>query len=1752
MRFPLAASRRRIAIPVRSHGHTHRRRRLWTPEGLESRLLLSGNPTYYTVNLTSDTGASSGTDATTGYPSGDLLWALTQANNNTAGSVINFDSTVFASPQTITLSSTLVLSESGGPEVIQGPGGSLLTISGEDAGTAFVVEPYVSAILSGLTITGCSSSGIQNLQGYVTVLDSTFINNSSGDNGGGIDNVNGGALWVSDSKFISNSSAFGGGAIFGGTVTVDTSSFSGNISSEGGAIYGGATVTNSTFSANSASGSGGAIFCADCALTVANSTLAGNSAATSGGGIYVSGSVFGFQNTLTNVTITANRCNTVGSGGQGGGILAEQDSSVLLNNTIVAANLNAPPSSNSPDDVAGVMSEDSAFNLIGTQGGGGVDPINSGNQVGVSDPGLGPLGDYGGPTQTVPLLAGSPAIGAGRQSLAVDPNTGLPFTSDQRGQGFPRFYNDSVDIGAFESQLAPPKMTLTVTNTSDSGPGSLRDCLRANDLHGGDNPIVFDIPTTDPGYDPTTGSFTITLTSDGLSSIQDLILNGPGASSLVINGNHAHRVLETAPFEVASISGITLENGILGPQGYGGGIWNNRGTLTVNDCTFSDNGDSAGYGGGIGNEGSLTVTGCSFSGNSAGYGGGIENEGSLTVADCSFSGNSAGDSGGGIESVGSLTVGDSVFTGNNAAAGGGIAAYDLRIELQTINDCTFSGNSAKYAGGGISAYSPIISEVQVTNSTFSDNSAGAQGGGIGQVASQGLLQLVASNCTFTVNSSGGDGGGINLFRAAAYLTNDTITDNSAAVGGGVFCGPGTFYVINSIVAGNTASSTAPDSFAFIWSRGHNLIGNASGRGSHFVASDLVGTADNPIDPLLAPLGDYGGPTQTMPPRPGSPAIDAGDDSVLASPYNLTTDQRGAGYPRQFGSHVDIGAYEVGPSYLIGASTAPSVVQALVNAAAASTGSVTLQLQASSDAVVSTVIHAVNSVTPSVPLLTVTLDLGGGTYTTDTKVNTQSGVTLIIQNGTLIGGSPALVVDAGSVVLNQVTALNATNAPTILVNGGSLEVRRSTIQESTAFAQAALLVNGGTVDLGTAADPGGNVFNVNGAGTLIQNETGNPVSAVGDTFENNGTSAPSIFVLNPAANGALTLSGNASIVIPGAVVVDSSSKTALSVGGNAKLSAWATGVSVPDPLVGLASPSPTGLSNYGAFGLTGNTSQTITPGIYSQITVSGSARLTLNPGIYIIEGGDLTVTGNASISGTGVTIYNAGSNYPNSGGNFGGITLSGNGMFNLSAPTTGAYAGILIFQSRQNTRALSLSGNATAGMSGTIYAANALLSMSGSASLISPLIVGMLNLSGNVALTQMAGGSDGIGDTSGVANTLVAGNLSIYISDPSGLFTSDELARIQDAINAWDAILVPYNVAITEVSDPTVANIVIDTSTTSACGGMADGVLGCYNEPQSEITMVQGWNWYAGADPAQISSGQYDFETTVLHELGHALGLGGSTDPTSPMCETLAAGVGLRTVTTQDLNIPEPPEGADPQMAAGFHLGSAAVGTAQNSFVPAVAQGVNGSGSWSLVVGSLAVAIGQWSVVSGSSPFATSPASVVSGQLSPISSQTIIVAGPQVSVVAQGSAEGSEQGQEPVIHDFDGAGEIDDTVWTLAGRRLRSDRAIDRALNELASEIVLTQAWDAAGLFASPIVPPYDAGTPEPMQRATPVGSDVSRPIPAWADMTPQTEPAQPPPFAARLTAILLAAGWWGRGLTRSNCKPISNKRLILTAARGEV
>src|SRR5205823_5184804 len=92
----------------------------------------------------------------------------------------------------------------------------------------------------------------------------------------------------------------------------------------------------------------------------------------------------------------------------------------------------------------------------------------------------------------------------------------------------------------------------------------------------------------------------------------------------------------------------------------------------------------------------------------------------------------------------------------------------------------------------------------------------------------------------------------------------------------------------------------------------------------------------------------------------------------------------------------------------------------------------------------------------------------------------------------------------NLIVTNSTFVNATNAPTILVTSGHLTLRNNIIQESTGYNQPAIRITGGTVDLGTANDPGGNTINVNGTGELIHNAGANAVSAIGDTFQANGS------------------------------------------------------------------------------------------------------------------------------------------------------------------------------------------------------------------------------------------------------------------------------------------------------------------------------------------------------------------------------------------------------------------------------------------------------------------------------------------------------------------------------------------------------------------------------------------------------------------------------------------------------------------------
>ena len=151
---------------------------------------------------------------------------------------------------------------------------------------------------------------------------------------------------------------------------------------------------------------------------------------------------------------------------------------MTLDNTIVAANTVGTGLGASEVDTGGAGYQSaSAYNLIGVDGSGELS--SNDNLIGITNFGLGVLGNNGGPTQTIALLAGSPAIGAGNVALAVDQN-GNPLTTDQRGAGFPRTINGMVDIGAFERPTtigSPTVYTVDLTSADGTGSGDSGDLV---------------------------------------------------------------------------------------------------------------------------------------------------------------------------------------------------------------------------------------------------------------------------------------------------------------------------------------------------------------------------------------------------------------------------------------------------------------------------------------------------------------------------------------------------------------------------------------------------------------------------------------------------------------------------------------------------------------------------------------------------------------------------------------------------------------------------------------------------------------------------------------------------------------------------------------------------------------------------------------------------------------------------------------------------------------------------------------------------------------------------------------------------------------------------------------------------------------------------------------------------------------------------------------------------------------------------
>ena len=387
------------------------------------------------------------------------------------------------------------------------------------------------------------------------------------------------------------------------------------------------------------------------------------------------------------------------------------------------------------------------------------------------------------------------------------------------------------------------------------------------------------------------GTYTLTIAgedsaaaSGDLDISEDLTINGVGAPATIIDGNGAStgdRVFQIPTGVTVVMDGITIQGGQSNSNG--GGIAND-GVLTISNAVVQNNASSGATqgGGGIFNAGTLTVTNVDIVNNTTvASGGGINaTQGTVVIDDSRISGNSATRNGGGIFINGgvTITVSGTTIDGNSSPGnlgqeglGGGI----FNFGSLTLDKSTVEGNSAQ-GGGGIynegtqSPTSPVASTLIVTNSTLSNNTATAF-----------------------------DGGGAFVSNLATF-THATVTANTAAIAGSGIAvdtagnpdNQGFLTLVNSIIANQTAGGDCSGA-TNITSSGFNLDSDNS--------CALTAGGDQPAtDPLLSALGANGGSTATHALQAGSPAIGAVTSGCEA------TDQRSVARPA---ANCASGSYE---------------------------------------------------------------------------------------------------------------------------------------------------------------------------------------------------------------------------------------------------------------------------------------------------------------------------------------------------------------------------------------------------------------------------------------------------------------------------------------------------------------------------------------------------------------------------------------------------------------------------------------------------------------------------------------------------------------------------------------------------------------------------------------------------------------------------------------------------------------------------
>lgn len=378
---------------------------------------------------------------------------------------------------------------------------------------------------------------------------------------------------------------------------------------------------------------------------------------------------------------------------------------------------------------------------------------------------------------------------------------------------------------------------------------------------------------------------TIDISPLGHLSINNIVTID-GGEAITITGNNSTRLFRLSSGQLA-LNGLTLLDGEPNTFDCGAGSQTCGGAIYASTNTV------------------LTVTNSLITNNHASFGGAIYSVfGSTTIIDSTVSNNSSVSHGGAVYTIlsGQFTAVNSTFAGNATSSAFGGALY-LEVSSGTIENSTFTNNSANHAG----AIYAITGAISVQNSTFNNNTASSMGGAI-EIAN-GTHSI--HNSTISGNSATNEGGGI-FNRGHLTLVNSTVTNNRAGTNGaGIlssFVSNNSTTVTNTIVVDNiiniggfaddVALHQGPvDTFI---SGGNNLIGAVGANINAFSPmSDILGITE----PQLDSLQDNGGSTLTHAPLDNSFAINAANAAACPA-----IDQRGIGRPQ--GAGCDIGAFEL--------------------------------------------------------------------------------------------------------------------------------------------------------------------------------------------------------------------------------------------------------------------------------------------------------------------------------------------------------------------------------------------------------------------------------------------------------------------------------------------------------------------------------------------------------------------------------------------------------------------------------------------------------------------------------------------------------------------------------------------------------------------------------------------------------------------------------------------------------------------------